>query len=184
MSLSGIISVSGLPGLHKILSHTKNGLIVESLVDGRRRPIYASQKVSALEDISIYTNDEDLPLVDVFKMISEKEGGKAGLDHKSDPEKLREYLTGLVKDLDQDRVYNSDISKLFQWYNLLVEKDLLKGEEEEEEVEGEKKGTSEGSKKASPKKSSTAKKPAKSSASKNAPPKKSTTQRKASGRKS
>ena len=186
MSLTGIISVSGLPGLHKILSHTKNGLIVESLIDGKRRPIYASQKVSALEDISIYTSDDDLPLTDVFKLISEKEAGKAALDHKMDPEKLREYLTGIVKDLDQDRVYNSDISKLFQWYNLLVEKDLLKDEEEEEKKkESKKEKEGEGKAKKAPAKKAPVKAAAgKSASSKKAPAKKATAQRKASGRKS
>jgi len=133
MPLSDIISVSGLPGLHKVLTHTKTGLIVESLLDGKRRPIYASQKVSALEDISIYTEKEDLPLTDILKLIHDKEKGKKALSHKEDPSKLREYLTGLVKDLDHDRVYNSDIAKLFQWYNTLAEKDLLDFEEEKEE---------------------------------------------------
>ena len=135
MPLSDIISVSGIPGLHKILTHSKTGLIVESLLDGKRRPIYASQKVSALEDISIYTENEDLPLADIFKLIHDKENGKQSLNHKDDPAKLREYLTELVATLDQDRVYNSDISKLFQWYNTLVEKDLLNFEEEEKESE-------------------------------------------------
>ncbi len=160
MSLSGIISVSGLPGLHKVLSQTKNGLIVESISDNRRRPIYSTQKVSSLEDISIYTIEDDIPLVDVFKKMSDKEGGKEGPSHKSEPQELRDYLTGIIEDVDHDKVYNSDIAKLFQWYNMLVKNDLLNFDEEEaeeekkEEVAEEKKE----SKKAATKK--TAKKPA------------------------
>lgn len=132
MALSGIISISGVSGLHKILSHTKNGLIVESLIDGKRRPVYSSQKVSSLDDISIYTIDDDVPLKDVLKLIQEKEGGKKTLDHKSDPAVLRKYLGEIVKDIDHERVYNSDVAKLFQWYNMLLEKDLLKFDEEDD----------------------------------------------------
>ena len=132
MALSGIISVSGLPGLHKVISQTKNGLIVESLIDGRRRPIYSTQKVSSLEDISIYTIEDDVPLEDVFKRMSDKEGGKAALNHKTDPKELRAYLTEVLEEVDHDRVYNSDIAKLFQWYNMLSEKDLLKFDEEDD----------------------------------------------------
>lgn len=166
MSLTGIISVSGLPGLHKILSQTKNGLIVESLDDGRRRPVYSSQKVSSLEDISIYTLDDDVPLKDVFMKIHEKQKGKEAPSHKSDPEELRAFLTEVLEDVDHERVYNSDVAKLFQWYNILIEKDLLKEDEEEESKEGEKKEA---------KKKAPAKKPAASAskaAAKKATPKK------------
>ncbi len=180
MSLSGIISVSGLPGLHKILSHTKNGLIVESLDDGKRRPIYASQKVSALDDISIYTKEDDIPLTDVFKLIFDKEKGKTSLDHKLDSSELRTYLSDVLKDIDQDRVYNSDISKLFQWYNILVEKDLLIIEEEEEEVikAGDLK------KPAAKKSAQTSKANIKKAVPKRAPAKSQAGSRQASGRKS
>lgn len=135
MSLSDIISVSGTSGLHKILTHTANGLIVESLIDGKRRPIYSTQKVSTLGDISIYTMEEDMPLKDVFKLIHEKESGKKGPDHKAKKAELRAYLKELVPNLDGERVYDSDISKLFQWYNLLVEKDMMSFEEEGDEKE-------------------------------------------------
>ena len=155
MALSGIISVSGLPGLHKILTQTKNGLIVESLSDGKRRPIYSTQKVSSLEDISIYTIEDDVPLADIFKSMSEKEDSKKALDHKSDPKKLREYLSEVIENMDHERVYNSDIVKLFQWYNTLAEKDLLNFDEED--AEGEEKAV-ESEEKKKPK--SSAKKPA------------------------
>lgn len=173
MALSGIISVSGLPGLHKILSHTKNGLIVESLIDGKRRPIYSTQKVSSLEDISIYTQEDDMPLKDVFKKIYDKEKGKSIMDHKSDTGKQREYLTSVIKTIDHERVYNSDVAKLFQWYNLLIEKDLMNFEEEKP-AEDEK---GDAPKKAASSKTTTKKKVADKSAS---AAKKPNTQKKAS----
>ena len=172
MALSGIISVSGLPGLHKILAHTKNGLIVESLIDGKRRPVYSTQKVSSLEDISIYTLEEDMPLKDVFKTIFDKEKGKSILDHKTDPAKLREYLTSVVKSIDHDRVYNSDVAKLFQWYNLLIEKGLMNFDEEKDE-EKEKKTEKEGAKKPAAKSG-----PKKKAVDKAAAPKKAASQKK------
>lgn len=176
MALNGIISIAGLPGLHKILSHTKNGLIVESLLDGKRRPVYSSQKVSTLEDISVYTKEEDVPLKDVFKLIFEKQNGEKAPDHKTDPAELREYLTSVVKTVDHDRVYNSDVAKLFHWYNILIDKDLLKDafEEKEEEKTEEKKETT----KAVAAKSATRKKPATASTAV-APGKKAGSQKKA-----
>jgi len=157
MALSGIISVSGIPGLHKIISQTKNGLIVESLSDGKRRPIYSTQKVSSLEDISIYTLEDDIPLSNVFKKIFEKENGKKTLSHKIDSQKLREYLSGVVDNIDHDRVYNSDIAKLFQWYNMLVERDLMNFEEDESGKDEKEKKTAESApkKKISPSTTST-----------------------------
>jgi hypothetical protein len=133
MAVSGIISVSGKPGLYKVISQTKNGLIAESLIDAKRMPVYASQKVSALEEISIYTYEDDIPLTEVFDKLYEKTAGKKALDHKSDPEELRTFLASVVENFDQERVYNSDLKKLFQWFNLLVDKGLLKPEEKEKE---------------------------------------------------
>jgi hypothetical protein len=188
MSLSGIISVSGLPGLHKILSHTKNGLIVESLEDEKRRPIYASQKVSALEDISIYTTKDDVPLSDVFKLIFDKEKGKATLDHKKPADELRAYLTAILKDLDNDKVYNSDIAKVFQWYNILVVKDLLKEDKKEKKKEKEKeeeaKVSTDTKKKTAKKTAQTSKADVKKAVPKRPQAKTQTGARKASGRKS
>jgi hypothetical protein len=185
MALSGIISVSGIPGLQKVLTQTKTGLIVESLLDGKRRPIYSTQKVSALEDISIYTYSEDVPLVEIFQKIHEKEAGKKSLDHKTDAKKLRDYLTDIVDDLDQEKVYNSDISKLFQWYNLLVDKDLMNFEEEEEDAGSEVDDKPVKAAKKAPAKKKTTAATAKSPKPKaSAPAKKATQTTKASGRKS
>ncbi|PCJ24250.1 MAG: hypothetical protein COA97_10170 [Flavobacteriales bacterium] len=131
MNLESIISITGKPGLFKVLSQIKNGLIVESILDGKRMPVHATDKVSALSDISIYTQDSDIPLADIYDKIHKKTGGKAAVDHKSKPEELRSYIKDIVEDYDQDRVYNSDLKKLFQWFNLLAEKGLLKPDEKE-----------------------------------------------------
>jgi len=131
MNLESIISITGKGGLFKVLSQTKNGLIVESIEDGKRLPVYASEKVSALNDISIYTNEGDMPLKDVYEKIYKKTAGKPAVDHKASPEELRSFLVEVVKDFDQERVYNSDLKKLFQWFNILVEKGLLVPEKKE-----------------------------------------------------
>ena len=132
MNLESIISITGKPGLYKVLSQIKNGLVVESLIDGKRMPVHSSDKVSALTDISIYTNDGDMPLSEIYDKIHEKTAGKPAIDHKSNPEELRSYLKEIVKDYDQDRVYNSDLKKLFQWFNLLAENGLLKPDEKDD----------------------------------------------------
>ncbi len=164
MNLQSIISVTGKPGLYKVISSTKNGLIVEAISDGKRMPVYATDKVSALEDISLYTVSEDMPLVEVYQKIYDFTKGKAAIEHNSKPEELRTYLEKILPEFDQDRVYNSDLKKLFQWFNLLISADLLKPEEtKEDKNEAGKKAPA---KKAAPK--TAAKKPAatKTSASK------------------
>lgn len=137
MNLKGIIAISGMPGLFKLSGQMKNGIIVESLLDGKRIPAYASHKVSALEDISIYGESEDIPLGEVFGMIYKLEEGKESVSHKEDIQKLKDKLEEAFPDYDKDRVYSSDIKKLFQWYNLLVSKDVLVPVEEDETVTSE-----------------------------------------------
>jgi DNA primase len=132
MNLESIISVTGKPGLYKVLSQIKNGLIVESIVDGKRTPIHATDKVSALSDISIYTNDGDMPLAEIYEVIYKKTEGKAAVDHKAKGEELKSFMTSVVPNYDEDRVYNSDLKKLFQWFNMLVEKGLLVPSSKEE----------------------------------------------------
>lgn len=120
MNLTGIIAISGKPGLYKVIAQGKNNIIVESLETNKRLPAYASDRISALEDISIYAYDEDKPLKEIFQAIYEKESGKEAISHKEDAAKLRAYLLEILPNYDQERVYNSDIKKLFQWYNLLL----------------------------------------------------------------
>lgn len=131
MDLSGIISISGKPGLYKVIAQGKNSIIVESLIDNKRVPAYATDRISALDDISIYTYESDKPLKEVFTDMYKKQEGKECPSHKEDITTLQNYLQEILPDYDEERVYSSDIKKLFQWYNLLLKADVLKLEEEE-----------------------------------------------------
>lgn len=132
MNLEGIISVSGKPGLYKVVSKKKSGLLVESIPDGKKVNIFALDKVSALEDISIYTYEDDIPLKDIYSKLYEIEGGKHSIGHKESADVLKKKMIEVLEDYDQDRVYISDLKKLFQWYNLLISANLLLPETEEE----------------------------------------------------
>jgi len=135
MNLEGIISISGKPGLFNVITKRKNELIVKSLVDGKKHFVFALDRVSALEDISIYTETEDIPLRDVYDKLFDIEEGKNTIDHKSDSKLLKEKMIEVLPDYDQERVYSSDIKKLIQWYNLLINANLLVKQEEKEEEE-------------------------------------------------
>lgn len=137
MNLTGIIAISGRPGLYKVVAQGKNNIIVESLDDNKRFPAYSTDRISALDDISIYTYDEDKPLKEIYVSIFEKQKGGAAISHKEDAAKLSASLLEVLPNYDQERVYPSDIKKLFQWYNILHKAGLLKLEEEEKEVEKE-----------------------------------------------
>lgn len=139
MDISKIISIPGMPGLYKIIGQSKNGMIVESLIDKKRFPAFASHRVSSLEEISIYTSSEDLPLKEVFKKILEKENSGTCPDPKTmDEAGLRSYFETIVPDYDKERVHFSDLKKLFSWYNILQPTGLLSAEETKEEGEDEK----------------------------------------------
>jgi hypothetical protein len=128
MSLSQIITISGKPGLYKSIGQNKNSLIVESLIDGKKIPVYAAHKISALEDISIYTYDTDIPLTQVFQAIYKKENGGECISHKSAGGELKNYMKEVLPDYDEDRVYTSDIKKIFNWYNQLHGHGMLEAE--------------------------------------------------------
>lgn len=134
MDLSKIISISGKPGLFRIVGQMKNGVVVESLLDGRRAPAYATQQISSLDDISIYSTDEDVPLKDVLGMLKEKAGGEAITVKTSDGKAVKAYFKEAFPDFDEERVYTSDIKKVMKWYNLLHEQGMLESAEESEEV--------------------------------------------------
>jgi len=153
MKLTGIIAISGRPGLFKVVAQGKNNVIVESLIDQKRIPAYATDKISALEDISIYTYDEDAPLQGILTSIYAKQEGKEGPSHKDDLSALEAYLHGILPNYDQERVYPSDIKKIFQWYNLLLKSGALATEESTESVteEGEEKPKAEAKKTAAKK---------------------------------
>lgn len=138
MDISGILAIGGYPGLYKMVSQLKNGLVVESLLDGKRMPAYATHKILALEDISIYTEEDDVPLTEVFGLLFKANNGKPSVNpKKASVAELQDALAAALPDYDRDRVYNSDLKKLFQWYNLLAEKGLLKEEESEKPEEKE-----------------------------------------------
>lgn len=143
--LKDILAISGKSGLYKFVSQGRQGIIVESLENKTRTHTSAAAKISALEDIAIFTDDEDVPLRDVFKAIHEKESGGKAISHKSSANELKEYMEEVLPEYDKDRVYVSDIKKLIQWYNILHDYDMLNfDEEEEEEEEQEETKTSEG----------------------------------------
>lgn len=140
MSLDKIMSISGKPGLYKVLTQTRNGAIVESLLDNKRLNVNIHSNVSILSEIAIYTIHEEKPLAEIFEYIKQKENGQqTSISHKDSKDVLEEYFFNILPDYDEDRVYPSDIKKVIQWYNLLQKNDLLpsasienKGSDEEE----------------------------------------------------
>ncbi len=139
MALKDIMAISGQPGLFKFISQGRNGIIVESMIDGKRTHISSSAKVSALSDIAIYTNDAEKPLREVLELIKNKENGAPTISHKASNDELKTFFTQLLPDYNDQRVYTSDIKKVVTWYNLLQGLGMLDfSEEEETEKEPEK----------------------------------------------
>jgi hypothetical protein len=124
--LKTILSISGKPGLFKLISQAKNMLIVESLAEKKRIPVYAKDKVISLGDIAIYTDDEEVPLHKVLTLVKDKENGqKVSVDLLSaKTEALRTYFAEVLPNFDRARVYPNDIKKLLSWYNLLIANDM------------------------------------------------------------
>lgn len=135
--LKEILSVTGKPGLFKLVSQAKNMLIIESLIDGKRMPAYTKDKVVSLGDIAIFTETTEVPLSQVLETLKTKENGAiCSIDPKSDNDKLRKYMGEVLPDYDRDRVYPSDIRKLLSWYNILINAQITEflAEEKEETV--------------------------------------------------
>ena len=147
MTLKDILVISGQGGLYKYISQGRNNVIVENLNDQKRTTIPATAKISMLEDIAIFTENDDMPLREVFKKIQEKESGNVAIPHKSPDAELKKYFAEVLPEYDKDRVYLSDIRKVVMWYNLLHELGITdfeapeepkeEKEEEEEKEEGE-----------------------------------------------
>jgi hypothetical protein len=126
MSLEKILSIAGKPGLHKIVTQTRTGAVVESLIDKKRITVGAHSNISVLSEIAIYTVKEEIPLRPVFSTIKTKTNGEpTTISHKASKEELEEFFFEILPDYDEDRVYPSDIKKVVQWYNLLQKNDLL-----------------------------------------------------------
>ena len=140
--LKKILSISGRPGLYKLVSYGKNMLLVEALADGKRFPVHSRERVMALGDISIFTNADDIPLSQVLENIGKKFENKA-IDAKAytTPDQLHEFMGSVLENWDEERVHNSDIKKIISWYNILIGfgiTDFTAKDEEEEAKEEEK----------------------------------------------
>lgn len=120
MELKEILAISGYPGLYKYVAQSSRGVIVESLLDGRRMNASATAKVSSLTEISMFTEGEDIALADVFTKIYDYTGGKEAISHKESPERLKAYFAEVLPEYDRDRVHVSDMKKCFAWYNTLL----------------------------------------------------------------
>ncbi len=120
MELKEILAISGQPDLYRYIAQSRNGVIVESLTGEKRMNVPASSRVSALSEISMFTEGEDMPLAAVFTAMYEHTGGKPALSHKESPERLKAFFAEVVPDYDRERVHVSDIKKAVAWFNLLV----------------------------------------------------------------
>ena len=135
--LRRILSVSGKPGLYKLISRGKNMLIVEAMdASKKRQPIHGTDKVISLGDIAMYTDEEEVPLRQVFANVKTKEeGNPTTIDpKKASANELHEFMAAVLPNYDRDRVYNNDIKKLISWYNILTNNGITEFEEIEEEA--------------------------------------------------
>lgn len=125
MELKDFLAIAGKPGLYKNIAQAKSGFIVESLLDGKRSQVFTTDKVNSLSEISIFTNDEDKPLADIFRQMKEHETENPVPDGKIEDQKLKKYFEAVVPEYDRERVYISHMRKILNWYNLLSSKDLI-----------------------------------------------------------
>jgi dephospho-CoA kinase len=132
-----ILAIAGKPGLYKLVSHGKNNLIVEALdATHRRQPAFGSDRITSLNDIAMFTDEDDVPLTDVLESMKNIEGGKkSSVDYKkASGDELREYFAKILPNFDRDRVQNSHIKKLIQWYNILIENGISEFKDAEAET--------------------------------------------------
>lgn len=140
--LKKILSISGKPGLYRLISYGKGIIIVENVTDNKRMPAYTRDKIIALGDIAIYTNDTEVPLADVLTTIAEKYNSQV-LDTKlyKSAAQLQQFFEEVLPNYDHDRVYNTDIKKIISWYNTLISAGItdfsIKSEEESAKQENE-----------------------------------------------
>lgn len=120
MGLEKILSISGKPGLYELTAQTRGGFVAKSITEGKKISVSVRHNVSLLSEIAVYTYTEEVPLGEVFQKIFEKEDGGEAIDHKSSKKELEAYFAEVLPEYDVDRVYQSDIKKIIQWYNLLV----------------------------------------------------------------
>ncbi|WP_298286645.1 DUF5606 domain-containing protein [uncultured Lutibacter sp.] len=136
MELKNIVAINGKPGLYEIKAQSKGGIIVESLLDQKKFPVMATHNISALNEIAIYTYEEEVPLRIVLKSIFEKQQGENAISHKESGKVLTSFFREVLPNFDEERVYTSNIKKVLQWYNLLASKNFdFTSIKEEDEVE-------------------------------------------------
>jgi hypothetical protein len=135
MELKDIVAINGKPGLFEIKAQSKGGIIVQSLLDNKKFPITAMHNISALNEISIFTYEDEVPLRIIFKTIGEKEQGKESISHKESGKVLTSFFREILPNFDEERVYTSNIKKVLQWYNLLASKNFDFTAIQEEETE-------------------------------------------------
>jgi len=128
MQLEKIISISGRSGLYKIVSQLRSGFVVEDITTGKKTNISSTEQISALENISMFVLDRDVPLFEVFLNIAKKEDFGQTINHKLSKQELVTFLEEVLPDYDKERVYVSDIKKLVQWYNILQKAGYIKSE--------------------------------------------------------
>lgn len=137
MELKEILAISGQPGLYRYVAQSTRGVIVESLTDGKRTNVSGHAKVSALTEISMFTEEGDIPLAEVFTRLYTQTGGKEAPGSREEPEKLRAAFAEVLPEYDRERVHLSDMKKCFTWYNLLIASGFTKfelpGDEQTEE---------------------------------------------------
>ncbi|HNQ20468.1 MAG TPA: DUF5606 domain-containing protein [Bacteroidales bacterium] len=138
MDLSKIMYISGKPGLYKIVGNNKSSFIVESLLDGKRFPVFLNNKISPLSDIVVVTVDGQVHVEEVFKnILKEYNGQKIDIDTNNE-ELLFEFMDKMLPNWDREAVTNKDIKKIIQWYNLLIENAIITIEDLKEESEDQK----------------------------------------------
>ena len=125
MSIQKILAIAGKPGLYELKIQTRTGFVAESLLDGKRITVGMRSNVSLLSEIAVYTYTEEVRLAEVFKAIATKENDGPAISHKEDDAKLKAYFREVLPEFDEDRVYTSDIKKIFNWYNLLQPKGFV-----------------------------------------------------------
>ena len=140
MSFQKILAISGKPGLYELKVQTRSGFVAESLLDGKKITVSLRSNVSLLTEIAVVAYNEEVKLIDIFKSIATKENGEATISHKETDDKLKSYFREILPEYDEDRVYTSDIKKIFNWYNILQPKgyvtlEALNAEVKEETAE-------------------------------------------------
>ncbi|MGY5850249.1 DUF5606 family protein [Salegentibacter sp. F14] len=120
MGLEKILAISGKPGLYELTAQSRGGFIVKSIPEGKKMAVNIRHNVSLLSEIAIYTYTEEVPLAEILEKIKEKEDGAETISPKSSKAEMEKYFAEILPDYDVDRVYASDMKKIYQWYNLLI----------------------------------------------------------------